>query len=752
MGRRQTGLMLLLAACVAGAAAAADSSARLADERCGAHGKFNETSGVCDCDNPWPEIGQAGWTGHNCTIAVYGAAVDGQDMTAGCASGGCNSLQPDGWVCFYSKLSWRLPEMPGQAWNFFTAHLNRTSADRLGDPDLFGLWQGGSRGIVNPHFTTSLKGADFRETSSGLHPSVTVRVARSGYGDGHDYEGAYLCVHAYSKGSPCTFMLEAHPSRCPGDYDAAGKPLMCQTPLDSPEGQRRYSKCTDAGTCVCSGPYAKPTPSVFDGLGFEDCSATVTAVDREELAHNSTFVAEHQVVDPDKWQFVKFHVAEEDYQVVVTLVEEGAGGYVDLYLKAGQPPGTANRAQYDYRPAWNAVAGNRQLSIGFDVTSTRFRTGAWYAGVLGDHAPSNYTLTIAAFPCPTNCSGHGTCALGATVAENRCSCAEGYGGDDCSRSSRPLEWSVPAALGLHQFDVDYFTINATQGGEGISIGCSYYSEGTQHFMDVHPACLVGLDDFPTVSNYSQKLVLDRGMNVTHELRLCPSQLVPGQPIQAHATAAAAADNRGLQRAGGPAAAAPTGAPLLCAPAQIGVWNPGRIGTGGMAFNVTVSKVNASCVAGSRRGVRQLEQGGVCWQECVCDESGVCSFKDGECVDFTCDSPSARRKGNESACVQDECTRDEMVVTQSEVCLRNCTCPASGDACKLSADCGVRVAIAGGGKKGMHGASLFFYSLVLLGLGAVGAAAYIHVYGIPPWLPIRSPTFRPGMYQELSEGA
>eukprot|EP00887_Chlorella_sp_A99_P006173 scaffold3.g6173.t1 len=685
MGRRQTGLMLLLAACVAGAAAAADSSARLADERCGAHGKFNETSGVCDCDNPWPEIGQAGWTGHNCTIAVYGAAVDGQDMTAGCASGG-------------------------------------TSADRLGDPDLFGLWQGGSRGIVNPHFTT--------KTSSGLHPSVTVRVARSGYGDGHDYEGAYLCVHAYSKGSPCTFMLEAHPSRCPGDYDAAGKPLMCQMPLDSPEGQRRYSKCTDAGTCVCSGPYAKPTPSVFDGLGFEDCSATVTAVDREELAHNSTFVAEHQVVDPDKWQFVKFHVAEEDYQVIVTLVEEGAGGYVDLYLKArdgeggqdgrgspgsapqtantdleqkdvaGQPPGTANRAQYDYRPAWNAVAGNRQLSIGFDVTSTRcvrFRTGAWYAGVLGDHAPSNYTLTIAAFPCPTNCSGHGTCALGATVAENRCSCAEGYGGDDCSRSSRPLEWSVPAALGLHQFDVDYFTINATQGGEGISIGCSYYSEGTQHFMDVHPACLVGLDDFPTVSNYSQKLVLDRGMN-------------------------------------------------------IGVWNPGRIGTGGMAFNVTVSKVNASCVAGSRRGVRQLEQGGVCWQECVCDESGVCSFKDGECVDFTCDSPSARRKGNESACVQDECTRDEMVVTQSEVCLRNCTCPASGDACKLSADCGVRVAIAGGGKKGMHGASLFFYSLVLLGLGAVGAAAYIHVYGIPPWLPIRSPTFRPGMYQELSEGA
>lgn len=40
---------------------------------------------------------------------------------------------------------------------------------------------------------------------------------------------------------------------------------MCHTPHDAPAEQRRYSECTAAGECVCTGEYAKPVPEVYAG-------------------------------------------------------------------------------------------------------------------------------------------------------------------------------------------------------------------------------------------------------------------------------------------------------------------------------------------------------------------------------------------------------------------------------------------------------------------------------------------------------
>lgn len=146
-------------------------------------------------------------------------------------------------------------------------------------------------------------------------------------------------------------------------------------------------------------------------------------------------------------------------------------------------------------------------------------------------------------------------------------------------------------------------------------------------------------------------------------------------------------------------------------------------------------LNASCVAGSRRGVPQPD-GGTCWQECSCDGGGRCEFG-ADCSDYSC-APPLRRKGNDTACVADDCTRDELRVTASEVCLRNCTCPPDGGSCRLEADCSIRIPISGGGgggrrRSGVHGFGLFVWTL-FCGLLGAGAAAYVvyHQGGLPTW--------------------
>lgn len=91
----------------------------------------------------------------------------------------------------------------------------------------------------------------------------------------------------------------------------------------------------------------------------------------------------------------------------------------------------------------------------------------------------------------------------------------------------------------------------------------------------------------------------------------------------------------------------------------------------------------------------------------------------------------------------------MSATPSFVCVRNCTCPASGDACALdSADCTVKIPTQGGSGRRRSGAALFFWLCFAMLLGAAAFAGWVHWNGIPPWLPIRERGY--GLYNELSE--
>ena len=86
-----------------------------------------------------------------------------------------------------------------------------------------------------------------------------------------------------------------------------------------------------------------------------------------------------------------------------------------------------------------------------------------------------------------------------------------------------------------------------------------------------------------------------------------------------------------------------------------------------------------------------------------------------------------------------------------MCVKNCTCPADGSACSLSSDCGLKIAIHGGGCGGRgagRGVTLFLLALTLGGAAAFG---YVHYRGIPAWLPIRERGYASmGLYNELSE--
>ena len=136
----------------------------------------------------------------------------------------------------------------------------------------------------------------------------------------------------------------------------------------------------------------------------------------------------------------------------------------------------------------------------------------------------------------------------------------------------------------------------------------------------------------------------------------------------------------------------------------------------------------------------------------------------ECAGFTCqeaapgEAPWRLQAPGALRCVLDACTRDAWVQTEAYVCLRNCTCPPGGGPCTLLRECGPKVEIHGGGggggkegRRGVGGGAFFFWVLFFAAAGAAAAFGFIHVQGVPPWLPIRSRGFGGvGLYQELSE--
>ena len=61
------------------------------------------------------------------------------------------------------------------------------------------------------------------------------------------------------------------------------------------------------------------------GLGFEDCSAKVTAVQDSAFAASGYYVSEHAELGPKASDFYKFNVSDEDYQIVVNIAGEKNG-------------------------------------------------------------------------------------------------------------------------------------------------------------------------------------------------------------------------------------------------------------------------------------------------------------------------------------------------------------------------------------------------------------------------------------------
>ena len=390
------------------------------------------------------------------------------------------------------------------------------------DPDLYGLWVGGTnRSDARP--SRDGKGFDFQETSTGMHRTVIKKVAKSEFGlEDKDYSGAYICVKAYGDGDKVSFTLSASLTKCPGDFTEEGLPLECSSGLDAADVDRRYDSCSEEGQCLCRSPWAQPVPEVFPGLGFEDCSANVTMLNSTV---NGTLTLSNQYSVPDKWNFYQFEVGQGDFQVIINVSEEETKGFVDMYLKAGTPPGFGPQ-QFDLRPAWSRATDERGLEVAMDPNSTNaYRRGTWFLGIVGDHQPTSYTLTITKNECLMNCSGHGECT------EHRCQCEDGYGGEDCSQDSRPLLFNETVTRDESSFEFDYYilpSLNEVHSNVEVTVEASYHSTGYGRWLEVRPSILLARQNgsgkltFPTVSNYSHKLTLDE-QNVTRTLALCPTR-------------------------------------------------------------------------------------------------------------------------------------------------------------------------------------------------------------------------------------
>lgn len=73
---------------------------------------------------------------------MFGGQADGADLTTSCSTSGCGHLEAGQWQCFALKFAWNRSDDP---WNYLTLQLRRTSEE--GDPDLFGIFFGGKRGV-----------------------------------------------------------------------------------------------------------------------------------------------------------------------------------------------------------------------------------------------------------------------------------------------------------------------------------------------------------------------------------------------------------------------------------------------------------------------------------------------------------------------------------------------------------------------------------------------------------------------------
>lgn len=85
---------------------------------------------------------------------------------------------------------------------------------------------------------------------------------------------------------------------------------------------------------------------------------------------------------------------------------------------------------------------------------------------VGSHGAVNFTLTVAKYDCPRNCSGHGTCLAGG------CQCDEGWGGRACSQATQALEYGQTVAAAPAAFERAFFSLPPPTGAWFLSPGAA----------------------------------------------------------------------------------------------------------------------------------------------------------------------------------------------------------------------------------------------------------------------------------------
>ncbi|XRB19057.1 EGF-like domain-containing protein [Pseudoscourfieldia marina] len=669
---------------------------------CSGHGSTHQ--GSCVCNNAIPnEENLVGHTGANCEIKVTYARESASENVWKDMNGDLKGNEMQCWVVD--------ADMASESWNYLSVQLERTTAQ--GDPDLYGLFFGGPGTLGARVPSTSTTGYDFSETSSGSHPTVVEVVSRNDFkarlDAGAAWTKVYLCVYAWNE--PTSYSMSARTSQCPSGFTEAGAPTECSTPLGIAAGSEEYhGSCSNAGKCECAAMHRAPdSGEVYEGLGFDDCTATVYDVPTSEKWERD------EMVSNNEWDFYKFEVTDDDFQVDVTLHRldapekpnngtsfwTGSGAsHSYLYLKRASPPGSSY-TQYDLRPSFDY--NHRDTSVVHLVNGTDgFRRGVWYAGIHGTGVVnSNYSISIQRFACPSGCSGRGACLLDQETQRHKCSCQTNYFKDDCSAQRSDLDFGNQVAVEMLNREYEYYVLNgigteAARRNVELQIDVSYEDDRTSsYFYPVHPEVLLlqgGDNGYPSKEDYTFRKVLMKELE-KYTVNVCASQLTEGQW-------------------------------------QVAIYNPVR--SRNLKFNVTANEkaycpnnchedeghgkcqVDGSCVCngfwalpdcgissdpdiyGCKKGeykgeertmTAQGTQGvGVCMHGCKCVDL-ACSYDQDKCEEFVCRQP-ARRKGSEDLCVVDMCKEDEVYENKDAgyTCVRRCSCPTDGGACTMDEKC------------------------------------------------------------------
>lgn len=236
-----------------------------------------------------------------------------------------------------------------------------------------------------------------------------------------------------------------------------------------------------SGICTCVAPHTKPSANTYAGLGFDDCSATVTAVTTNGSSYSTT-----TTLEPSNWQYFAFNASDADYDIVLTLEALNATtSNVEIYAKWYEPPGR-DVGEYDLSLIDSATwLSSYVLQLSLNRSSVLIN-GPWYIGLYtGAGSGADVNVQLHTYDCPRGCSGftYGTC----DNSTNVCTCKKDYTGPDCSSLNRTMDLDLtsgPANFMMlpRVFAVDelHLEINQTPDqlpAAGIIVEIQWYLEG-----------------------------------------------------------------------------------------------------------------------------------------------------------------------------------------------------------------------------------------------------------------------------------